>query len=236
MIAITPPIAWALWCVFAYLLGSVPFGLLIGRLKGVDIRESGSGNIGATNAMRVLGKPAGLLCFLLDVCKGALPVIGSGLYFSLLGSREIAPADAALWIVVGFSAVLGHMFPIFLRFKGGKGVATGFGMLAAFFPVTTYPALGALVLWFVVMKTTRYVSVASCAAALSIPIQIALWESLLGGSDRLGAAWPFLALTTLLAVLVLYKHRTNLARVRAGTENKVGAPPPPPPPHTPPSA
>jgi glycerol-3-phosphate acyltransferase PlsY len=216
--------AWGVALAGAYLLGSIPFGLLIGKAKGVDIRESGSGNIGATNAMRVLGKPAGLLCFVLDVLKGALPVVASGMYFSLLASPDVPAATALLWMLVGLTAVIGHMFPIFLRFKGGKGVATGFGMLAAFFPITTYPAIGALVLWIVVMKTTRYVSVASCAAAASIPLLIIAWLSVLGGPAQLAAAWPFVLMTVLLAGFVVFKHRSNLARVRAGTENKVGAP------------
>ncbi len=223
MSALPPAVSWVLWCAGAYFLGSVPFGLIIGKIKGVDIRKSGSGNIGATNAMRALGKPAGLLCFFLDVCKGALPVIFSGMYFSLLASSDIPPADAARWMLVGLCAVLGHMFPIFLRFKGGKGVATGFGMLAAFYPVITFPALGALAVWYVVMKTTRYVSVASCAAALSIPLLLVAWRASLG-TDQLAASWPFLVLTALLAAGVIYKHRANLARVRAGTENKVGSP------------
>jgi len=124
----------------AYLLGSVPFGLVIGKLKGVDIREHGSGNIGATNAMRVLGKKLGIVCFLLDVLKGSLPVAIAGATLGYASGDALSSADAFVWVGIGIASVLGHMFSIFLGFKGGKGVATGFGVLLAIWPWVTLPA------------------------------------------------------------------------------------------------
>ena len=119
----------------AYLLGSVPFGLLIGKAKGVDLRAHGSGNIGATNAMRVLGKPLGIACFALDVAKGAIPTAIAGAL--IVPESGLDAPTAFAWVAIGVCAVIGHMFSIFLRFSGGKGVATGFGILLAIFPYVT---------------------------------------------------------------------------------------------------
>lgn len=219
---------WALLIAAAYLVGSIPFGLLIGMSRGIDIREHGSRNIGATNAGRVLGRPWGLLCFALDLLKGALPVIAAGWRAGLLGRAILAPTEAALWIAVAVAAVLGHMFPIYLRFKGGKGVATGFGVLLGLWGVLTVPALVALAVWVVAARLTRYVSLSSCLAAGSLPIAAAAWVALSAGFqgratiEGLRHAWPFFLMTVGLAGLVVWKHRANLARIRAGTEPKIG--------------
>jgi glycerol-3-phosphate acyltransferase PlsY len=215
----TDPIPLILAIAAAYLLGSLPVGLLMGKAKGVDIREHGSGNIGATNAMRVLGRPLGIACFLLDVAKGALPVVAAGLWLGYLGDESLPTADAFAWFAVGIASVLGHMFSLYIGFKGGKGVATGFGALLGLWPWVTYPAFAALFIWYATLKLTRYVSVSSCVAALSVPISVTTAALI---RDDLPGAWPFAVVTAALAALVIWKHRGNLARVRAGTEPKTG--------------
>lgn len=221
---------WHLCILAAYLIGSIPFGLLIGFARGIDIRQHGSKNIGATNAGRVLGRPWGYLCFTLDVLKGALSVFIAGSLNGLFARGALDARDAWLWIAVAAAAVLGHMHSIFLKFKGGKGVATGFGVMLGLWPHLTWPALIALALWLLVARASRYVSLASCIAALSIPVStatIGLVSALMRGLspvEQVRELWPFLVLTVALAALVVFKHRANLARLRAGTENRIGAP------------
>src|SRR5438132_5610761 len=145
--------------VIGYFGGSIPFGLLLGKLKGVDIRTCGSGNIGATNAGRVLGRRYGYLVFLLDALKGLLPTVLAGVVIRGWLHREESPALAyLLWVGVAAAAVIGHMFPVFLRFKGGKGVATSVGAMVGIYPFFTLPALMAAGIWIVLTMTTRYVS------------------------------------------------------------------------------
>lgn len=203
----------------AYLLGGVPFGLLIGKLKGVDIRDHGSGNIGATNAMRVLGKGPGIVCFLLDVLKGAVPVSLAGLGSGLLSGGVTNTVDGGAWLGVGVACVLGHLFSPYLGFKGGKGVATGFGVYVSYWGVTTLPTLAALATWIILVRLTKYVSVASIGAALMLPLGTALLLSLDGSW---GVAWPFGLVTAIVGTFVVVKHRSNIARLRDGTESKVG--------------
>src|SRR5262249_5876528 len=143
----------------SYLLGAVPFGWLVARARGVDIVKHGSGNIGATNVGRILGKKYGVLVFLLDFAKGAVPVAVA----KLLPAADV-PREA-LTVAAGVAAFLGHLFPVYLRFRGGKGVATGAGVVAVLVPV---PALAAFLPWLVVVFATRYMSVASISAALAI--------------------------------------------------------------------
>src|SRR5207248_280320 len=143
----------------AYLLGSVPFGYLVGRARGVDLLALGSRNIGATNAGRVLGARWGVLVFFLDAAKGALPVLAARAAASAVGE----PFEA-LGVTAGVAAFLGHLFPLYLGFRGGKGVATGAGVVAVLLPL---PTLAALLLWLLVAVTTRYVSLASLLAALA---------------------------------------------------------------------
>jgi acyl phosphate:glycerol-3-phosphate acyltransferase len=189
--------------VLSYLLGAVPWGLVLVRVvKGVDLRTVGSGNIGATNAMRAAGKPLGLAVFVLDFLKGwcALHVF-AGL---------VAGAPATSWLAMGCgaAAVLGHCFPVWLGFKGGKGVATGCGALVAVQP-WIWIVGGAV--WLVALATTRMVSLASIAMGLAFPI--AAWftvEPPLASTVGAGA----------LAVLILVRHRSNMARIVAGTEPK----------------
>ena len=220
-----PAVMWTIAIAFAYLLGSIPVGLLIARTKGIDLRAVGSGNIGATNAMRALGKRLGLLCFLLDIAKGAIPTL---LVALLLIEQPITGADAWRWLAVAVAAVAGHMFPVWLRFKGGKGVATGFGALLGMWPVMTFPALLCAIIWIISLKLTRYVGVSSCLAAVAIPPLA--WATLTLGNSGRAPLWdgqipmtPFLAATALLAAFVVFKHRGNLSRTLAGVEPRVGA-------------
>ncbi len=195
----------------SYLLGSIPFGLLIVRwLKGVDVRQVGSGNIGATNAARAAGRGAGIAVFLLDGGKGALaaasmPALGRALF----GTEPTRIGPEALAVACACAAVAGHCFSLFLGFRGGKGVATGCGALLALDPRLFLA--GGLV-WLATMLLTRWVSLASMAMGLAFPI--AAWW--LGGPART----PHTLGTALLAILILARHRSNIMRLVAGTEPK----------------
>ena len=209
----------------AYLVGSVPFGLMVGKLKGIDPRTAGSGNIGASNVGRLLGRKFFALVFLLDLLKGLLPMLAAG---RLL---RAAPQDARtylLWLLVGFAAIFGHMFSLFLGFKGGKGVATSSGVILGLFPYFTVPGAIALAVWGIVLKGTRYISVASIVAAASFPVTYVLL-ALSSGWPVVGEQLPLLVFSVLVAAMIVYKHRSNIARLRAGTEphyDERAAPPP----------
>lgn len=212
---------WIIAIAIAYVLGATPFGLLIGFTKGVDIRKSGSGNIGATNTGRILGKKWGIACFILDVLKGALPVFAAGWYMGLV-SGEVTPdaKTAALWFAVGIGAFFGHLFPFWLKFKGGKGVATGFGVLLGLFPYLTWCALVGLLVWVVSVKICRYVSLSSMLAAIVMPllfVGFSLWLKW-----DLTQLWPLLVALGLLAILIVVKHRSNIGRLLRGEESKIG--------------
>jgi acyl phosphate:glycerol-3-phosphate acyltransferase len=216
-------LAWSLFFVLAFLFGSIPFGLLIARARGVDIRKHGSGNIGATNVWRVLGRGPGLLCFALDVLKGLIPTLAAGWWMGLL-SRHPVPGpidarDAWLWLAIVAAAMLGHMFTPWAGFKGGKGVATGLGAILGVYPFLTVPGLGALAIWIFAAARWRYVSLASCLAAGALPLLVLGWAAL--GSAP-ADAWPFVGATAALGTLVIAKHRANLRRLLAGTENRIG--------------
>ena len=200
----------------AYLLGSVPFGLIVGKSKGIDPRTAGSGNIGATNVGRLLGKRFFFVVFVLDLLKGMLPMLAAKW---VLRDAPQEPRTFGLWLVVGFTAILGHMFSVFLGFKGGKGVATSSGVVLGLFPYFTVPGLACLLLWFVTFKLTRYVSLASIVAAIAFPltyVAIGLWRRWPVFDEQ----WPLLAFAVLVAVMITWKHRSNVARLRAGTENR----------------
>lgn len=228
---------WALLAAMpiGFLVGSIPFGLLIGRARGIDIRQHGSKNIGATNVLRVLGKKPGALCFGLDVAKGLLPTLSAGWLAGVLGRFDIPPTLALLWLGAMACPILGHMFSPWVNFKGGKGVATGLGSLLGVFPILSIAALGAFALWIVIVARWRYVGIASAIAAASLPIWIAgsfLAARNLGWLTRpwLDAAWPFLLVGALLAALVIFKHRGNIKRTLSGTESRFGQRVPPSPP------
>jgi len=214
-------LTWLAWASGAYLVGSVPFGFLIGKAHGVDIRERGSGNVGATNLGRVLGKKWGLTCFALDVCKGLGPTLAYGLTMTPAeGGGVSAWLAALLWLGVGIAAIVGHMASVFLGFKGGKGVATGFGVVLGVWPVLTLPAIAVLLTWIVVTWVSGYVSLGSVAAACGLPVATAV--SCVAWGVPAGAAAVLIGLTAALAGLITWKHRGNLARLRAGTESVAG--------------
>lgn len=218
----------------ALLAGSIPFGLLIARGCGVDIRAHGSGNIGATNVLRVCGKKPGISCLLLDLLKGFLPVVLAVNLLPIEGRAiqvpvgflanwaTVVPESGALGgqvvhILTALAAVIGHNHSPWVGFKGGKGVATSAGVLLALMP---FGVLLLLVVWMAVFFGTRYVSVASIVAALSLPM-MTLYGSWTHGRIQDGT-WnkPLFALSLLIALMVAWKHRSNVQRLRAGTENR----------------
>ncbi len=185
--------------ILAYLLGSLSFGLLIARVYGgSDLRHSGSGNIGATNVARTLGKTAGILTLFGDGAKGLVAVLLAQAW----GQASVLPAVAAC------AAVLGHMFPIYHGFRGGKGVATALGVLL---PTLPWPLLGGLLVWLVVVAIWRYVSVGSILAALAVPLLAALWAY----------ARSLVLAAVLIALLVLYKHQEQCPAVASGQRGEI---------------
>jgi len=192
----------------SYLIGSVPAGYLAGRVAGIDIREVGSGNIGATNVLRVLGKRYGYPVFLFDFMKGAAAVETSIVIFNSAHDAEVSRELCA--ILAGVSSVIGHSYPIWLSFKGGKGVATSAGVLFALLP---FAALIVGIVWAVTFQASRYVSVASIGAALALPIAVGTMLCL----KQLSAP-VFLYFSICLAAVVIIRHRSNLSRLLNGTE------------------
>ena len=189
----------------AYIIGSIPFALVVGKgIYNVDVRESGSGNIGTTNVFRVLGKTAGILVFAGDFAKGFVPV--------LLAKALIETDDAALVsVLVAGAAIAGHTWPVFLRFRGGKGVATGGGAVAALMP---WLFLLAFAVFWIVLLIGRMVSFASLAAALSLAVAV-----FVTGQPR-----PYIVFTLVGAGVIFYAHRSNIKRIARGEENRVTFP------------
>ncbi len=193
----------------AYLLGSIPTGLIAGRLKGIDVRQHGSGNVGATNVARVVGKLPGLLVLLIDAAKGWLPV-------TLLASKGIQmgvgmPADS-FRILLGITSVAGHIWNPFLEFKGGRGVATGLGVLLG---LDWRVGLGTFAIWLIVAFFTRFVSVASIASAFSAPFFMVLFG--------LPTVWVLGGIGVSLAIIA--RHRPNILRLLHGDEHRIGSKP-----------
>ncbi len=206
----SPGLALAIDFLAAYLVGSLPFGLLIARyVAGVDIRQSGSGNIGATNVARVLGKSLGLTVLVLDCLKGALPTLILPWVLADAGVLRLHLA-----VLAGTAAILGHMFPCWLKFRGGKGVATALGVALALGPLAT----GAAFLLFVIcMALTRIVSLSSMMAALTF-CGVELW--LLRPTPFGQETWSLALFSTLVPALIIVRHRANLVRLLRGTEPK----------------
>ena len=215
-----PILGYVIVAIAAYLLGSIPTGFLVARARGIDIRAAGSGNIGATNAMRVLGKPAGIFVLLMDAVKGYVacaflpPLVFNWLdpHFSgLFVYFQNWPVEYQIrvHVVAGLFAVLGHNYTCWLRFKGGKGIATSAGVYLA---LAQWPLLIAVVAFILALLATRYVSVGSISAAVALPV--AVWvlppHNLLLGT-----------VTTVLGAMAIYKHKGNLQRLAAGTENRL---------------
>ena len=210
-----PAILLAVLPLAAYVVGSTPFGVLLARAHGVDLRKVGSGNVGATNCGRALGWRWGALCFALDVSKGLLPVL-------LVGWLVRPPAGApgllaqAAWLLTGCGAIAGHVFSFWLRFRGGKGVATALGVVLGVWPYFTVAGLISLAVWIAVTLTSRYVSLGSItAAAAFLPAFTLLnWPPT--------NLWPMTLFAALMIALIVVRHRGNIARLLKGTESKIG--------------
>lgn len=193
----------------SYLIGSVPSGYIAGRLAGVDIRTLGSGNIGATNVTRMLGKPYGYPVFAADFCKGLIAVCVA----NRLAHQPTAVASADIYeIVAAVCCVLGNAFPVWLGFRGGKGVAVSAGLLVALMP---WAALIAFVLWIGLFLSTRYVSLASIVSVLVLPLIVL-------GLLRFGkmSEWSFLYVSIALTAFIIWRHRSNISRLFSGTEQR----------------
>ena len=208
--------------IMAYLLGSIPFGLLIAKAHGKDLRSIGSGNIGATNVARALGRKWAYLCFLLDMLKGLLPMLLAKLEIrSGLWTDEIPTAVGLwLWLAVGCAAILGHIFPIYLKFKGGKGVATSLGVALGLWPYYTICASFAIAIWIVTVLIWKYVSLASITASVSFPLLLIL-AIILRPSWDFVSLWPLLIAAAAIPLMVIIRHRENIKRLIAGTESKI---------------
>jgi glycerol-3-phosphate acyltransferase PlsY len=199
----------------AYLLGSIPFGLLIAKAHGKDLRSIGSGNIGATNVSRALGRKWAYVCFALDVLKGLVPMLA----IMLIAEPE-GVVMLLLWLVVGCAAISGHIFPIYLKFKGGKGVATSFGVAMGLWPYYTICALFAIIIWVLVVLIWRYVSLASITASVSFPL-VLISAIILKKNWDLMSLWPLLIAATAIPLMVIIRHRENIKRLLEGTESKI---------------
>lgn len=193
-----------IWILAAYLIGAIPFGFIIGKMRGVDVRTVGSKNIGATNVFRTVGKKWGLLAFALDVAKGLLPTVLARCFAGV----------AWLPLAVGVSCVTGHMLTPYMKFKGGKGVATGFGMLMALIPVHCTLAFA---VFAAVFAASNYISLGSCTAAAFLGASVWIKVGGFAGYENV----PQAVLVTLVAAFVIFKHRANIKRLIAGNENKI---------------
>lgn len=190
---------WCSWLLTAYLIGSIPFGYLIGKMRGVDVRTVGSKNIGATNVYRTVGHKWGFLAFFCDFLKGFLPAYAASLYSSDISNLPVC---------VGLACVIGHTLTVFMKFKGGKGVATAFGMMMALIPV---PALCAFAVFVVTVWLSHYISLGSILAATVLGVLVWVFPCIL----------PMRVIATLIGVFVIVKHKSNIQRLLKGCENKI---------------
>ncbi len=206
-----PIVGYILSAVVGYLLGSIPTGYLVAAARGIDIRTVGSGNIGATNVFRYLGVPAGIFVLLADAFKGWLAVVVlTPLVWTLFHATASPQAREWLAIIAGLSAILGHNFTCWLHFKGGKGIATSAGVIAALVPLALVIILG---IWIIVFGITRYVSLASICAAAALPLSA--WLT--------GQSSTMILIMGAMGALAIYKHKANIQRLLKGTENRIGA-------------
>lgn len=188
----------------AYIVGATPFGFLAGKMKGIDIRDHGSGNIGATNVLRTLGKPIGITVLVMDVLKGLIPVV----------IAQSLSDNSLVHVMTAITTILGHNYTFWLRFKGGKGIATTGG---AVLPIMPFALIAAVLIWLITVKTTRYVSLASIAAAITIPVIITVRGLIQNNLDFI-----ILGLGLFVCLLAIWKHRGNIGRLRRGEELQFG--------------
>lgn len=207
---------FAMLMIAGYLAGSIPFGLIMAKFHGKDLRSIGSGNIGATNVGRAMGKKWGYFCFILDVLKGFIPV--------LIASNIITsfPTVGQLFFTlgVGCAAILGHIFPVYVKFKGGKGVATSFGIALGLWPYFTICALSAAIVWLIFVLIWRYVSLASMAASVTFPFVLLLFITFKTNWDFV-TLWPLFIAAIAIPMMVIIRHRDNIGRLISGTESKI---------------
>ncbi len=245
-----PLIMFGLVPLAAYVIGATPFAFIIARGKGIDLRKVGSGNVGATNCGRACGRPWGYLCFALDVAKGLAPVLIVGMMLRPEGSAAVAtvfgppqfsigwlltgydataakfgpppwvpsPVEQAAWLLTGCCAIMGHIFPFWLRFRGGKGVAAALGVVLGIWPFFTSAGVVALGVWVIVTLISRYVSLGSIVAALAfVPAFLWFWPN--------KELWLMAIFAAAMCALIIFRHRANISRLLAGTENKIGGGP-----------
>ncbi|MEX1323190.1 MAG: glycerol-3-phosphate 1-O-acyltransferase PlsY [Synechococcaceae cyanobacterium] len=217
-----PPPALPLLLLAGYLLGSIPAGYLAGRwLKGLDIRQQGSGSTGATNVLRVVGKGPALVVFLVDVLKGTAAVVLAKVVLGPLAIPLDGAGSAVSWttdswvVAAGLAALAGHIWPVWLGWRGGKAVATALGMLLGL----TWPVgIACFGVFLTVLGLSRIVSLSSVLAAVALPVLMLAWFR----DQEMGLRWPYLVLALVTSVLVIWRHRSNLARLRAGSEPRLG--------------
>jgi len=219
---ILPPTRAVLSIVFSYLIGSIPMGLIVARVaKGIDIREHGSGNIGLTNVIRTLGWGPGLVTGILDFLKGYLPVLFAMGHFTPQDFGGMTVIYETIVILVAAALVIGNLYPVYLLFKGGKGVATGFGVLAALMGVYIFIPLA---VFGIILFVFRFVSLGSITAAIAVPLTVLFLNSKLPiiSEDSTTGLGIMIIFTSAVAILVMWKHRSNISRIFAGTEPRIG--------------
>ena len=209
----------AIIVILSYLVGSVPNSIIVSKMvRGIDIRQHGSGNAGGTNVMRVLGWRYGMVVIILDAVKGIIAVLLiARLHYGPLPFNNVSPFDdfTLVQIIAGVAAVIGHIWTIFAEFKGGKGIATALGMLLM---LITFEMLIAIGVFLIVVTISKYISLGSLVAALSIPLSLILRENVL--HDHINGYNTILPFVIFLTLLVIFTHRKNLVRIFNGTENK----------------
>ena len=210
----------AIIVILSYLVGSVPTSIIVSKFaKGIDIRNHGSGNAGGTNVMRVLGWKHGFLVILLDALKGALAVVVvARLYFGPLPFANVSPFDdfTLVQIIAGISAIIGHVWTVFAEFKGGKGIATGLGMLLMLITVEMLIAVGVFIL---VVTISKYVSLGSLIATISVPVSLILRENVF--HEHINGYNTILPFVIFLTIFIIYTHRKNVVKIFNGTESKL---------------
>ena len=209
----------AIIVILSYLVGSVPNSIIVSKMvRGIDIRQHGSGNAGGTNVMRVLGWRYGMFVIVLDAVKGIIAVLLiARLHYGPLPFNNVSPFDdfTLVQIIAGVAAVIGHIWTVFAEFKGGKGIATALGMLMM---LITFEMLIAIGVFLIVVTISKYISLGSLVAALSIPLSLILRENVL--HDHINGYNTILPFVIFLTLLVIFTHRKNLVRIFNGTENK----------------